>query len=173
MVLGFAEQTGGKLALASEPGKGTTVELWLPVSTAAIGARAQAQSAQPRTGPPLSILVVDDDPLVLTNTVAMLEEFGHEVAEASSGKEALRMLEEKPADLIVTDYAMPGMTGDQLAIRAQALRPALPVLLVSGYAELPEDAGQGLERLAKPFTEAELAGAVEAAVRRSGTAAPA
>jgi PAS domain S-box-containing protein len=172
MAFGFAEQSGGKLAIDSKLGKGTRVELWLPVASAqSPGVRTPEAAAPARASESRSILVVDDDPLVLANTVAMLEELGHGVTEASSGKEALRLLREGDADLLVTDYAMPGMTGDELALEAMAIRPEIQVLLVSGYAELPEDAGKGLERLAKPFTEDQLAAAVETVLNRSSKAA--
>ena len=96
------------------------------------------------------------------NTVAMLEEMGHRVLQATRGAEALEMLRRLRAiDLLVTDVMMPEMTGVELARRASEARPDLPILLVTGYADLPPG-GQKLPRLAKPFSLADLARAVRA-----------
>ncbi|TGX54773.1 PAS domain-containing sensor histidine kinase [Sphingomonas gei] len=158
MVQGFAEQCGGKLTLRSHAGKGTTAELWLPVSQeVATEAQADAGPAEaPIPGHQLVVLAVDDDALVLTNTAAMLEEGGHRVLQATSGRAALKLLSENRVDLLVTDFAMPEMNGAQLAEAAQTGWPGLPVLLVSGYAELPAGAAADLPKLAKPFRQDQL-----------------
>lgn len=165
MVHGFAQQCGGSLTIASEVGQGTTVSLWLPV--------AQADNAEPAIAfveeisedtPPLVILAVDDDDLVLTNTAGMLEHLGHTVFKAASAQDALRMLEQGDVDLVVTDHAMPGMTGAQLADAIEALRPGLPVIIITGFAELPPHATRR-PRLDKPFRQAELAQVVAGAGR--------
>ena len=172
MVHGLAEQSGGRLCLRSQPGIGTTADLWLPAhraGDAAGNADAPAEAATPATHRALSILVVDDDALVLGNTAARLEDLGHRVTVASSGQDALRLLERDVVDALVTDHAMPGMTGLQLADRARGLHPGLPVLVVSGYAELPSQ-GAGYPRLAKPFTQAALARAVDEVARPEGDA---
>jgi CheY-like chemotaxis protein len=106
------------------------------------------------------ILAVDDDPLVLENTAAMLVELGHTVLQAHSGAEALRMLDQQAVDLIITDYAMPGMTGEELTKHILSSRPELPVLMVSGYASLPEGAGTSVPKLGKPYKERELSRAI-------------
>jgi PAS domain S-box-containing protein len=165
MVHGLAEQSGGALRIASEPGQGTTMEIWLPV------AAVQATAPEPEPEPPaeaapsshrLVVLAVDDDELVLLNTVAMLEEFGHGVLQASSGREALEVLERgECVDLLITDQAMPGMTGAQLAKRVRQRWPHLPIVLATGFAQLGPDEDPALPRLAKPFTMAELAKVVE------------
>ena len=165
MVHGLAEQSGGALRIKSEPGKGTTMEIWLPVAT------AESAAPEPEPEPPaeaapdqkrLVILAVDDDELVLLNTVAMLEEFGHGVLQASSGREALEILERGEAvDLLITDQAMPGMTGAQLAKRVRQRWPELPIVLATGFAQLGPGDDPTLPRLAKPFTMAELAKVVE------------
>ncbi|MBB5693074.1 MHYT domain-containing protein [Muricoccus pecuniae] len=166
MVQGLAAQSGGRMALRSSPGEGTTVELWLPAAAAGAGeeaAEAGAAPLPPGTAPRV-ILVVDDDPLVLANTAAMLEDSGHTVLQAASGGEALASLGAGlRVDLLVTDQAMPGMTGTQLAEAVRARMPGLPILLVTGYADLPEGAGEGVSRLNKPFTQAALAAAVAVA----------
>jgi CheY-like chemotaxis protein len=166
MVQGLAQQSGGKFVLSSVKGEGTTAEIWLRVSSAEeVGdwqAEAVAAAPEPRVkaSEPLVILAVDDDPLVLENTAAMLTELGHTVLFAHSGAEALRMLEDRQVDLIVTDYAMPGMTGEELTQRILASTPEQPILMVSGYASLPEGAGTSVPKLAKPFKEHELSRAI-------------
>jgi CheY-like chemotaxis protein len=99
-----------------------------------------------------TVLLVDDDPLVLASTRAMLEDLGHAVLEASSGPQALELLRAgSNPDLVITDYAMPGMTGVQLATAMRDLRPGLPVLLATGYSEVPSEGEVALPRLQKPF----------------------
>nr|WP_282186858.1 MULTISPECIES: response regulator [Azospirillum] len=103
-------------------------------------------------------MVVDDDALIAMSTVDMLTDLGHTVLEAHSGAQALDLLRDGYAiDLMLTDYAMPGMTGVELVEAARALRPDLPVLLATGYAELPESTATDLPRLAKPYTQHQLA----------------
>ncbi|HEY4031961.1 MAG TPA: PAS domain S-box protein [Caulobacteraceae bacterium] len=174
MVHGLAEQSGGRLRLDSRPGEGTTAEMWLPAAIALTAAPEHAPDAAIRAEPlprSLTILAVDDDDLVLMNTSAMLEDLGHVVLEAHSGAQALQILKREPGiDLLVTDQVMPNMTGLQLAETAHGLRPDLAVILATGYAELPPGADPSLGRLAKPFTQAELAEAVAQAVERDDAA---
>jgi PAS domain S-box-containing protein len=168
MVHGLAEQSGGRLVLKSCPGQGTTADIWLPIAeeTAVPDLRTEAPAPLLRASQRLTVLVVDDDLLVLQNTVAMLEDLGHTVVEARSGEEALALLRRThTVDLVVTDYAMPGMTGLQLAGAVVAERPSTVILLSSGYAELPSDARSSLPRLSKPFDQAALVKAIEAAMR--------
>ena len=173
MVHGLAAQSGGRLGLRSAIGKGTTVELWLPVA-ANTPRRARAErSPAVATGQPLSILVVDDDRLVLVNTAALLEDLGHRVVPAASAREALAILETAPdIDLVVSDQVMPDMSGTELRDELARRRPGLPVLIATGYAEMPLDANPALPRISKPFTQAELSRAVSDAVnpRRSEVA---
>ncbi|MDA9506900.1 chemotaxis protein CheY [Bradyrhizobium sp. CCBAU 11386] len=167
MVHGLAEQSGGRLVLKSRPGEGTTADIWLPIAeaTAVPDPRTAAPAPVARASRQLSVLVVDDDLLVLENTAAMLEDLGHIVVEALSGDEALALLRRtRTVDLVVTDYAMPGMTGLQLAGAIAAERPETVILLSTGYADLPSDARSSLPRLAKPFDQAALAKAIEAAM---------
>jgi PAS domain S-box-containing protein len=165
MVHGFAEQCGGRLLLDSRPGEGTTADIWLPVSQAEAAEPLGDVAPQRRPAEAqLVVLAVDDDSLVLTNTAAMLEDAGHRVLQAQSGKAALQLLSEHRVDLLVTDFAMPEMNGAQLAQAAQVGWPALPVLLVSGYAELSETMAEDFPRLAKPFRQDQLLPAVEQAV---------
>lgn len=118
--------------------------------------RTQVQIT-PMRGPGTTILVVDDDALITLNTADVLKEFGHTALEAFSGHEALSLIEQHPdIGAMVTDYAMPGMSGIELAEAVRQLRPGLPILLTSGYAELPEDRANTFARLEKPFREDQL-----------------
>jgi CheY-like chemotaxis protein len=117
----------------------------------------------PSTLGTLSIVAVDDDPLVLMNTVMILEDMGHTVFEAGSGAKALAFLAEQNVDLIVTDQAMPQMTGSQLADIVRERWPHIPIILATGYSELPPEARSDLLRLSKPFSERQL----EEAISRS------
>jgi PAS domain S-box-containing protein len=161
MVHGFAEQSGGKLVLKSRPGEGMTAEIWLPVAGGAVTQPANVEPVENElaSARPLHLLVVDDDALVRLNTAAMLEDLGHTVVEAASGQEALALLEENAFDLLITDQAMPKMTGVQLAAVVQSNYPHLPILIATGYAELPD--GIDLPRLSKPFHQGALATAVK------------
>ena len=103
------------------------------------------------------VLAVDDDDLVLENIAAMLEDLGHTAVLASSAREALEILDETRVQAVITDQAMPAMTGLQLAREIRARRPGLPVALATGYSELPPDADDDIPRLAKPYTQAQLA----------------
>jgi CheY-like chemotaxis protein len=100
------------------------------------------------------------------NTAAMLEDLGHTVLEASSAREALELLRGTRIDLVITDHAMPGTTGLQLAKAIRAEQPELPILLATGYAELDPDAGIQLPRLGKPFLQNDLKAAIEKAMKR-------
>jgi CheY-like chemotaxis protein len=113
------------------------------------------------------VLVVDDDPLVGAGTADMLEDLGHKVELAGSAREALDLLHGgRSFDLVITDHAMPGMTGLQLAEALRQSRPGMPLILASGYADLPAAAElPSLSRLSKPFTQDELAAAICAAMR--------
>ncbi|WP_207802793.1 ATP-binding protein [Roseicella frigidaeris] len=160
MVHGLAAQSGGRFLLRSARGEGTVAELWLPRAEAS----APPLPDEPPPGPAGRsghVLLVDDDPLVLRSTAAMLEDLGHAVTEAGSGEAALAQLAAGiPVDLLITDQAMPGMTGLQLIEAARRQRPGLPVLLATGYAELEGGMPPGLARLGKPFAQERLAAAV-------------
>lgn len=166
MVYGLAAQSGGEFVLRSAPGAGTTAEIWLPVALSS----TLPASATGRDRPagairaPRTVMVVDDDPLVLESVGAMLEDMGHAVVPVGSGAEALDLLPSKPdADLVLTDQAMPGMTGLQLAAAVGRVRPDLPVLLMTGFAEHAEVKSSGLPLIAKPFQQDALASAIRMA----------
>jgi CheY-like chemotaxis protein len=157
MVHGLAIQLGGKLKLKSRPGVGTVAELWLPVSQYA-ATHIVEKKPDLAAVRPSRILVVDDDVLIAMNTVDLIEDLGHAAVEANSGQAALEILASGvPLDAMITDFAMPGMNGVELANRARTLRPGLPILLASGYAELPSGTELNLPRLGKPFFQADLA----------------
>jgi signal transduction histidine kinase/DNA-binding response OmpR family regulator len=156
MVHGLAVQLGGALQLASTVGKGTSATLLLPVATSAPEAESPARTLQ-KVNRAAVILFVDDDPLIAMSTTEMLEDLGHHVIGANSGLHALDILRsEQPLDLMMTDHAMPGMTGVELAAASRQVRPSLPILLATGYAELPEGAQLDLPRLAKPYHQDQL-----------------
>ncbi len=166
MVHGMAEQSGGTLLLKSKPGHGTSAELYLPIAQGETSSVAQDVTAQTlHTDRKLAILTVDDDPLVALNTSALLEELGHTVYSAPSALHALDILRrEKNIDLMITDQLMPDMTGSELASRIRAENAHMPIILATGYAELAPGEGEGLPRLAKPFSQRELAEAIARAV---------
>jgi PAS domain S-box-containing protein len=156
MVHGLAVQLGGALQLSSMVGKGSTATLILPVATSAPKAEGPGYNAQ-KVNRSAVILFVDDDPLIAMSTTEMLEDLGHHVIGASSGLHALDIIKsEQPIDLMVTDHVMPGMTGIELAAASRKVRPLLPILLATGYAELPEGAQLDLPRLAKPYHQDQL-----------------
>jgi PAS domain S-box-containing protein len=171
MVHGLAAQSGGAMHISSRLGKGTVVSLWLPNA-------AREDVLQPQAAPPtvvnpterrLEILLVDDDALVSMNTADMLMDLGHNVSEASSALDALGKLQlDVPFDIVITDYAMPGMNGLQLAMEIKRTKSNLPVILATGYAELPPDAPLAFPRLGKPYTQDDLARALEAATHEHG-----
>ena len=106
---------------------------------------------------------MDDDSLVLANIAAMLEDLGHRVIAVGSGARAIEELESTPAiDVVITDQAMPVMTGIQLIEILRARRPKLPIILATGYAELPQGVSASIGRLSKPFTQRALADALAA-----------
>lgn len=159
MIHGLAQQLKGTLRLHSTPGRGTRAELWLPVAEgAAEAAPLPVANGATDARKAAKLLFVDDDVLISLSTTSLLEDLGHTVVTASSGAEALEVLRAgEPIDMMITDYAMPGMTGLQLAEKARALRPGLPILLATGYADLPTRSGFELPRLNKPYQQMQLA----------------
>jgi len=159
MVDGLVAQSGGAMRIVSMPAAGTTVELWLP-ATARVAANAAATATVVEVADmrPYRVLVVDDDPGVAEGTAAILEDLGHATVVVESGEQALRVLSlDSAIDIVITDHAMPRMTGTELAARIRRKWPNLPVVLVSGYADLPEDELPDLPRLSKPYRQSELA----------------
>ncbi len=163
MVQGLAAQSGGRLVLKSRLGEGTTAELWFPVTGAESIVKEPEQSVPEAANcsRSLRILAVDDDGLVLMNTTLMLEDLGHTVIEAMAGADALDILRIENVDLVISDHAMPRMTGSQLAVAIRNEWPDMPIILATGFAEIPEGSGiTDIQRLGKPFSQAQLAEAI-------------
>lgn len=161
MVHGLASQLGGVLTIHSQPGLGTNVELWLPVSDDVPEKPIRPETVEVAKTRGV-VLLVDDEEIVRLSTADMLNELGFNVIEAESAEEALTIIRTSAhLDLILTDHLMPGMTGVDLARASQTLRPDTPVLIISGYAE-----NKGIEadlpRLTKPFLRDELVASLAA-----------
>jgi signal transduction histidine kinase len=163
MIHGLAAQSGGTLTLASEPGRGTRVELWLPATQ-----EQPAEVADPHNEPVTArraakILLVDDEDIVRFATADMLRDIGYQVIEAASGSQALAAIRGGvDVDLLVTDYLMPGITGAALITELRATGHSLPALLITGYAATGADVPGDVPRLAKPFRQVDLAARVDA-----------
>jgi signal transduction histidine kinase len=165
MVYGFAKQSNGAFRIESELGVGTTAELWLPKAPDGSRCEAPPPAATKRRGTnrSLNILLVDDHAHVRSTTAAVLGDFGHKVIEAADGTDALRVLREDCGfDLLITDYAMPHLSGTELLRAAQGICPDVPALIVTGYAEAEaiRDRPAHVEILQKPFTPEALEGAI-------------
>jgi PAS domain S-box-containing protein len=167
MVYGFARQSNGVFLIESALGSGTTAELWLPraPASAAPGKPQAPEAKKPRKAVrPLAILLVDDHAQVRSTTAAVLEDLGHRVIEAADGAQALRVLRDNcDFDLLISDYAMPHLSGTDFLRKAHGLCPEVPALIVTGYAEAEaiSDRPDGVEILQKPFTRDALEGAIE------------
>ncbi|GLR83011.1 hybrid sensor histidine kinase/response regulator [Azospirillum oryzae] len=180
MVHGLTAQSGGGMRLESHPGLGTAVTLYLPHAPVPAdgGSDAPAGAAAGNQPPPVPsatqpaavrVLLVEDDALVRMANAAVLDEAGILVSEASSGEEALALLEaDEGIGVLVTDFAMPGMTGADLTRLIRRHRPGLPVLIVTGYAEkaVLQDLGRepGIRILSKPIPPAALISHIMAAI---------
>ena len=168
MVHGMAQQLGGAFEIDSKEGDGTSAILWLPVadSQAMPGPTVSGEVAATQDGH-LTILVVDDDALILMNTVSLLEDLGHTAIEAHSGHEAVALFSgRQDFDLVITDQAMPGMTGIELIQALDCIRPSTPSILASGYGEGLEVPGRPIVRLGKPYDQVRLRQAVLQAVSK-------
>jgi CheY-like chemotaxis protein len=166
-VVGFAKQSGGGVRIESEPDHGTTVTVFLPLAEAAVECGASEEAGPP---PPLAertlVLLVDDDDVVRETTAATLGELGYRVVRAESGAVALdRLAERDDIALMLVDFAMPGLNGADVARQALALRPTLPVVFITGFADATALIDVGEERIVtKPYTEAQLRRKLERAL---------
>jgi PAS domain S-box-containing protein len=159
MVHGLVGQLGGALRIHSEVGKGTRIEMLLPVSGQSPDTAVRGDG-EVAAGDALTILLVDDEPLVRANTAAMLAELHHQVVDCGSGPEAIKLLEAGLSpDLLVTDQVMPQMSGVELVTAARQRRPTLPALIISGYPQ-GDEPRLVVGRLAKPFGVRDLAAAM-------------
>ncbi|QOY93492.1 response regulator [Massilia sp. UMI-21] len=167
-VYGMAQQSGGAARILSQPGAGTTVEIWLRAWDGGGVDAVPVPAAVPVAGKAFRILVVEDDNFVRESMVLSLEAFGHAVTQAADGEAALRELRRARPDLIITDYLMPGITGAELMLRAREVFPGIPMIIATGYADMhaiDEVLGDDI-LLRKPFQLAELARSVERALGR-------
>lgn len=168
-VYGFAKQSGGGVAIQTAPGTGTTVKVYLP-HAAPSPSEVVDSPAVAGDLPPLvtarTLLVVDDDPAVREVTTLMLEDLGYRVIEAASGGAALEQLDQN-ADiaLLVADFAMPGMNGAELAKIVRQRRPQLPIVFVTGYADLAALGSIDAAIIQKPYGQELLAEKVRLALR--------
>ena len=168
MVYGFAKQSEGAFRVQSEVGRGTRAEIWLPRAKShaeQLPKRIRTKATKPQRA--LSVLLVDDHEEVRSATSAMLEELSHTVIQAANGMEAVASLTDGAArcDLLISDYAMPKMSGIELIRQARLLRPGVPALIITGYAQGDAivDGEEGVGVLFKPFTLEELATAINRA----------
>jgi PAS domain S-box-containing protein len=166
MVYGFAKQSNGAFRLRSEVEQGTTAELLLPRAPARSQRKDETRRDEPQRAPTrqLRILLVDDHEEVRSTTAAVLQDFGHTVVEAVNGSEALKALRDGDCnyDLMISDYAMPHLSGTDFLREAHELCPGVPALIITGYAEADaiSDRPDGIEILLKPFTPNKLEAAV-------------
>lgn len=157
MVHGLTAQLGGGFRIASAPGQGTSVDMYLPLASS----DSEVVNLQTMDPPASSdrvhrVLLVDDEEIVRVATAEMIRDLGHKVVEAASGSEALGLLEGGlQVDVLITDYKMPRMDGAELARIVEGIQPGIAVLLITGYTGASKDVGK-YTRLDKPFGRREI-----------------
>ncbi|AWT12201.1 response regulator [Stutzerimonas frequens] len=172
-VFGFAKQSGGGARIESREGVGTTVKVFLPRTSAPRQPEpaSAASSGSAESNSQHCILLVDDDHSVREVTAQMLEDLGFTVIAADSGDDALQLLTQgAEVDLLLADFAMPGMNGGELARAVRVRHPELPVVFVTGYAELCELGLEGYSIIQKPFREEQLANKLHLALSEGSLA---
>jgi len=164
MVYGFAKQSEGYVEINSEVGQGTTIRIYLPRHRGAAQEEPSpaSHSEVPRAEAGETVLVVEDEPVILNLIVEVLQDLGYRALEAPDGPAGLKILQSRQRiDLLVTDVGLPGINGRQLADQARVTRPDLKVLFVTGYAENATLASgfldPGMEMITKPFAVEALA----------------
>ena len=177
MVYGFAQQSGGTLRIDSKVGTGTRVEIWLPRATSDAETQLKEDGKLPQAAPPpsaLRVLLVDDHAGARITTAALLQDMGHAVTEASDGPKMLEQLRAAPDqfDLIISDYAMPLISGAEGIRQAREICPDIPAILVTGYAEAASISGRpaDVHILLKPFGADQFAAAIASAISRRSVA---
>lgn len=162
IVFGIIERHGGRVELHSEEGRGTTFTFWLPIERAHEAADHEQLPPQPAAsgGRALNVMVVDDEDLLLEVISLNLLQMGHSVDCFTDPKTAIERFYKQHYDLVITDRAMPGMTGDQLAARLREFQPAVPVVLLTGFANIIRQNGERPanidEVLSKPLSQQTL-----------------
>jgi CheY-like chemotaxis protein len=163
---GIVRQAGGSIAFDTEPGVGTTFRVYLPRAKGARTVARAPAAAGGATGGRETVLIVEDEPLILRVAERVLTGLGYDVLTARDGRDALAVAAgtTRAIDLLITDVVMPHMGGRELAARLVEERPGLRVLYSSGY---PSDAvgehgilADGIDFLQKPYRPAALAGRV-------------
>jgi PAS domain S-box-containing protein len=173
MVHGVAKQSGGGVALSSRVGLGTTVRVYVPRAQSAAVAPDESRATEAADWNLLKgklVLLIDDDPDVRQVAATQLEELGCKVLTAESGSSGLVVLDgESGIDIVVVDFAMPSMNGIEVAEKIAARRPTLPIVIITGYADvdLTADRGRKIHVLKKPFQRADLAATLSAVARSS------
>ena len=162
---GIISNHGGGVAISSMPGKGTSARVYLPAEKSRIHNSGLADTGLRGTA---TVLVVDDESLLLTMSETILSDFGYKVLTANNGQKALQVLAQPGTkiDLILTDLVMPGMGGRELIERIRQQGLDVPIMCTSGYV-LPEDKQAGAGYLQKPFTSTELLSKVKATLEAS------
>ena len=173
-VFGVARQSGGGVRIESTAGVGTLVQVFLPRAREAAGAISGSMPVGVESAGRATVLLVDDDEAVRSTTAMILENMGYAVCQAEGGQQALKLLAEQPEiDLLLTDVAMPGMNGPELARRALLLRPSLPTVFFSGYTDAEAVTGDIIRQriVRKPFRASDLAAQIDFAFAESRRAA--
>ena len=168
-VYGFAHQSGGTVTIDSEVGRGTTVTLYLPRAREEISAERPAEETHANDG---RVLLVEDNPDVAQASLSLLDQLGYSVVHARDANAALEAIAADAFDLVVSDIMMPGgMDGLALARTLRERQPALPILLVTGYHQLADEAGREFVLLRKPFDLSDLSRAATRALSAARAAA--
>ena len=174
-VFGFAKQSGGGVRIETRLGEGTSVKVYLPRATGVSGETGDTAAglAPSAASANIKVLVVDDDSAVREVTASMLKDLGYQVTEAGSGRSGVEKIRDGDFDILLVDYAMPGMNGVETAAAARKAQPGLPVLFITGYADLAALKEVGEERIvSKPYRDNELARKLEAVLRHAGVGRP-
>ena len=171
-VYGFAQQSGGGIAIESKPGRGTRVSMLLPRSAEGLASDAIALPGAAAPGRRATILLVEDDAEVRGTSIGMVQDLGHQVLIARTGAEALALIKAgNPIDILLTDLVMPGrMSGVELAAAAAAVAPAIKIVIATGYPGHPQLLRSQFPVLAKPFTRVDLDTMIRALLEPAGIA---
>jgi CheY-like chemotaxis protein len=172
-VYGISQQCGGTTYLTSKPGEGTKVEIWLPVADAVADVKNVERADEPLINSVYreKVLLIEDDRDVRRFICECLDSLGYQVSIAGDGKSGLELLEKVTPDLLIVDFAMPGMNGAQVANEVRSRELGIPIVFVTGYADM--DAIEGVQGckfvLRKPFEVSGLATVVREALETIST----